>query len=157
MEQYDAILRKDIIINSLLTGVLLFAIIFSTILFIKLFQKLEIESKYNIIAIIVGVCFTVGLFVINFFETYGLVLDVKEKAYINYSGYVEYLPNQSGRHTDLYQLKDNQKLIVEAPSRAIKPKTNTFEANIIYGEHSKRILKIEYVEGSSVISDIKQE
>ena len=83
-------------------------------------------------AIVLGVIFSV--------QNYPpLVKDIREDAYVTYSGPVKRY--HGGGHTDCTELLDGSGIILQSTGGITK---GTFNATVVYGEHSHQLLEIEF-------------
>lgn len=139
------ILKRDIIFELLVALFLCTVVVIGIIFITKMISKLDIDSKYKIIVRIIGICFVLGIFITTAFEICNPILDIKNNSFITYAGYVEYNEERSNKYTDIYELKDDDNVIVEASSGTMKSLTDTSncEAIVIYGKMSKKVVSFK--------------
>lgn len=151
MEKYELILKRDIIFELLVALFLCTVVIIGIIFVTKMISKLDTNSKYKIIVRIVGICFVLGIFITTAFEICNPILDIKNNSFITYTGHVEYNEEHSNKYTDIYELKDDNNVIVEASSGTMKSLTDTSncEAIVIYGKMSKKVVSFKLLNENS--------
>lgn len=146
MERFRQIVTEELIFALVPAVVVAVILLIAFWISPRILSYLEMLHSKRVVFVILAMLFLLNL-VWAYSRTSNLILDLRENAFVTYTGEIEYLSGRGSKATDIYQLNDSpDSMVVEANKGMVDATIQKCNTRIIYSKYAKIVLEFEVYE-----------